>query len=144
MSTAEQTKPDKTTTRDPVTGKLRVDLLLWLLFVNLAILGLGIASTFYDSLGVAGYALALVAMGIFTFSYLFADSSDIRTAVTVAFVFVFLGLLAGSFNDTISTKLSKDFGKTIFDSFNALLTVIIGFYFGGKAWERASRRRNGT
>ncbi|MCD6023073.1 MAG: hypothetical protein K0R20_2783 [Actinomycetia bacterium] len=133
-------------TRDPVTGAIRVHTFLLLLLVNLVLFVAGIASTFGGIgrvIGVAGLAVALVAIGIFTFLMLFFDAADIRSAITATFVLVYFSLMGASLNDTVSDKLSAGFGERIFDSFDTLLGVIIGFYFGGKAVELAARYLRG-
>src|SRR5262245_39903303 len=43
-----------------------------------------------------------------------------------------------SLNDTVSDEGSKGFGRVIFDSFNPLGGVIVGFHFGGKALEKVA------
>jgi VIT1/CCC1 family predicted Fe2+/Mn2+ transporter len=58
-----------------------------------------------------------------------------------------LALLATApFNTVLAQRMSENFGKAIFENFNTLVGVMVGFYFGGKAAEKAaeaiSRARN--
>jgi hypothetical protein len=128
-------------------GGWRVSTFWPLLLVNVILLIAGIASTFGgigEDIGVAGLAVALAIIGIFTFLVLFNDAADIRSAITAAFVFVYFSLMGASLNDTVSKKLAEGFGERIFDSFDTLMGVVIGFYFGGKALEWTAGRLRGT
>ena len=137
---------DRTAARDHLSGSFNWRTFAPLLLVNLVIISAGVATTFlWPRIGVAGYAVALMAVGIFTFLMLFVDNGDIRSALTASFVFVYLALLAtGSLNKTVADKMSEGFGKTIFDNFNTLVGVIIGFYFGGKALEKFGAATRGN
>jgi hypothetical protein len=67
--------------------------------VNVVVLLLGIASTFGsvgETIGVAGLAVALVIIGLFTFLLLFDDIADIRSAITAAFLSVYFSLMGAS------------------------------------------------
>jgi hypothetical protein len=126
---------------DRSSGKIRWKIFLALLIGNLALLSGGVLSTFlWRPLGVAGMAGALVAIGIFTYLMLFVDSGDIRSALTAAFVFVYFSIMGMSFHDVFAEKMSGGFGKIMFDNFATLLGVILGFYFAGKALEKAAEK----
>jgi|SRR5215471_5354404 len=134
---------DRTAARDLSTGEIHRRTFWSLLLVNVVLVLAGIASTFpWAHIDTAGYAAALVGIGMFTFLMLYVDTRDIRSAITASFVFVYLALIAtGPFNTVISEKMSKDFGATVFTNFHTLVAVIVGFYFGGKAIENGLEKR---
>jgi hypothetical protein len=76
--------------------------------------------------------------------YVFKDSEDIRTAVTAAFLTLYLAFVAAAFNKEVNAAF-KDGGlfKAVWDSFNPLMIAIVGFYFGGKAFEKSTTSRAG-
>jgi hypothetical protein len=125
---------------DRSSGKINWKIFVALLIGNLALVSVGVLSTFWRPVGVAGMAGALVAIGIFTYVMLYADSRDIRSALTAAFVFVYLAVMGMSFHSTFAEKMSVGFGKIMFDDFSTLVNVIVGFYFAGKALEKTAEK----
>lgn len=110
------------------------DLLLW---------GLGIASTFWffgANIGIAGLAFGVVAPALWTFLMFFRDSSDIRTAFTASFFALYLAFVAASFIPAVGTAYAHEgsFTAAVWGNLNTLMIAIIGFYFGGKAVEKAA------
>ena len=88
----------------------------------------------------AGFAIALPAMGILTFVTLLTSSTDIRTAVMAAFTVVYLALLGGSLNRDFANAFSTrgSFFHQVYSNLNTFMIAIVGFYFGGKAAEKAT------
>jgi uncharacterized membrane protein len=110
------------------------DLLLW---------GLGIASTFWffgADIGNAGLAFGVVAPALWTFLMFFRDSSDIRTAFTASFFALYLAFVAASFIPAVGTAYAQQgsFTSAVWANLNTLMIAIVGFYFGGKAVEKAA------
>src|SRR5262245_15871074 len=113
-----------------------------LLLVNPALLLVGVSTTFFwPQIAAAGLAVIFVVIGIFTFLTLANDSGDIRTALTTAFVFVYLAILGMSLNDFVAGQMNNPFPKLAYENLQTILGVIIGFYFGGKAFEKAAKVR---
>ena len=110
------------------------DLLLW---------GLGIASTFWffgANIGIAGLAFGVVAPALWTFLMFFRDSSDIRTAFTASFFALYLAFVAASFIPAVNAAYAHEgsFTAAVWGNLNTLMIAIVGFYFGGKAVEKAA------
>jgi hypothetical protein len=110
------------------------DLVLW---------GLGIASTFWffgADIGIAGLAFGVVAPALWTFLMFFRDSSDIRTAFTASFLALYLAFVAASFIPAVGRAYAQQgsFVSAVWGNLNTLMIAIIGFYFGGKAVEKAA------
>src|SRR4051812_35929825 len=110
------------------------DLLLW---------GLGIASTFWffgADIGIAGLAFGVVAPALWTFLMFFRDSSDIRTAFTASFFALYLAFVAASFIPAVGTAYAHEgsFTAAVWGNLNTLMIALVGFYFGGKAVEKAA------
>lgn len=105
--------------------------------------GLGIFSTFwffgYD-IGIAGLSFSIVAPALWTFLLFYRDSSDIRTAFTAAFLALYLAFVAAAFNETVEEAYRQQgsFVNAVWGNLNTLMIAIVGFYFGGKAVEKAS------
>jgi hypothetical protein len=135
----ETVNRDSTAARGGSSERIPWKIFWSVLIVNLALLIAGVATTFpWAHIEVAGLAVALVAIGIFTFLMLLVDSGDIRSALTAAFLFVYLALMGASLNETVSGKMVGGFGKVMFDNFSTLFGVIVAFYFGGKALEKVA------
>lgn len=135
------------TTTDPVaarnitTGRPQWVTIGLVGILNIAIIILAICMTFEEFPGpqtIAGIAAALTAMPIITFLALFKDSGDIRTAIAGSFVILYFAFMAAGLNSLISERLDVGFGRTMFDSVNTLVGVIVGFYITGKTVERAT------
>ncbi len=110
------------------------DLLLW---------GLGIGSTFWffgHDIGVAGIAFSTVAPALWTFILFYRDAADVRTAFTASLLTLYLGFVAASFNGTVDSDFQADgsFIHSVWENLNTLMIAVVGFYFGGKALERAT------
>lgn len=121
-------------------GRVNWKLALVLVLANLALFGAGIGVTYIEGIGVAGLALTIPGAALVTFVIFFTDSRDIRTAVTGSFVVLYLGIVSASFNRQVAV-LAQDkeaFFSTVFDSFQALMIVVVGFYFGGKSAEKVT------
>jgi hypothetical protein len=71
---------------------------------------------------------------------LFYRIGDLRTAVTVAFIVLYLGFVIASMVPGAASSLEAEnsFARVVWDNLSALMIAIIGFYFGGKALEVAS------
>lgn len=138
--------------RDPV-GAARVDepggaSLNWITILllgvgDLLLWGLGIASTFWffgANIGIAGLAFGVVAPALWTFLMFFRDSSDIRTAFTASFFALYLAFVAASFIPAVGTAYANQgsFVAAVWGNLNTLMIAIVGFYFGGKAVEKAA------
>ena|SRR6266498_4048121 len=114
---------------------------------NTVLWALGIASTNYRGLdiGVTGFAGCVAAAALWTFLLFLRDAGDVRTAVTACFVALYLGFVIGSMVPSVSGDFKTDgsFVHAVWSQLNALMLAIIGFYFGGKAWEEVTARRHG-
>jgi hypothetical protein len=118
---------------------------LLLFVVNGLLLALGLGSTFWSigtDIGISGVAFSTAAVGLWTFLVFFKDSEDIRTAVTASFLALYLAFVAASFNQDVNA-VDGSLLKAVWDSLNPLMIAIIGFYFGGKAFERSAASRLG-
>ncbi|MFD3455250.1 hypothetical protein ACFWVC_24120 [Streptomyces sp. NPDC058691] len=117
-----------------------------LVVVNVALLALGVGSTFWffgQDIGIAGLSVALPAMSLCTFLVLFTDSRDVRTAVMSAFTVLYFGFVAASFNSDVARAMADKTGflDDVYDSFNTFMIVMVGFYFGGKAAEKVVEKK---
>ncbi|MFF3561489.1 hypothetical protein ACFYXS_15755 [Streptomyces sp. NPDC002574] len=117
-----------------------------LVVVNVALLTLGVGSTFWffgQDIGIAGLSVALPAMSLCTFLVLFTDSRDVRTAVMSAFTVLYFGFVAASFNSEVARAMADKTGflDDVYDSFNTFMIVMVGFYFGGKAAEKVVEKK---
>lgn len=107
----------------------------------------GIFSTlgFLHKLGmdatVLGGCIAMSALWTFL---LFYRGADIRTTVTAAFVVLYLGFFVASMVPGAASTLQApgSFAHSIWDSLSAIMIAIIAFYFGGKAYEKASANKS--
>jgi len=115
------------------------DLLLW---------AAGIGSTFWffgQDVGVGGLAFTTVAPALWTFLLFYRDAADVRTALTAAFFTLYLGFVVISFDSDVSKTFQAggSFLHSVWDNLNTLMIAIIGFYFGGKAFETVAERTGG-
>lgn len=128
-------------------GWLNGKTVLLLAVVNGVLWALGIASTFWffgTDIGINGVAFSTAAVGLWTFLVFFKDSEDIRTAVTAAFLALYLAFVAAALNREVNAEFTEGgLFKAVWDSFNPLMIAIIGFYFGGKAFEKSASSRAG-
>jgi hypothetical protein len=112
------------------------DLILW---------ALGIGSTYWffgQHVGVGGLAFTTVAPALWTFLLFYRDAADVRTALTAAFFVLYLGFIITAFNSNLSKNFAENgsFLHSVWDNVNTLMIAIVGFYFGGKAFEAAAER----
>jgi len=57
-----------------------------------------------------------------------------------AFVVLYFGFVSATFNSDVLTMMNRDgFGRHVYDSFNAFMLVMLGFYFTGKTVEKVTR-----
>ena len=70
----------------------------------------------------------------------FRDSSDIRTAFTASFFALYLAFVAASFIPAVGADYEHagSFTAAVWGNLNTLMIAIVGFYFGGKAVEKAA------
>jgi hypothetical protein len=128
-------------------GRINGRTVILLFVVNGLLLALGLGSTFWSigtDIGISGVAFSTAAVGLWTFLVFFKDSEDIRTAVTASFLALYLAFVAASFNKDVNAAfVDGSLLKAVWDSLNPLMIAIIGFYFGGKAFEKSASSRSG-
>jgi hypothetical protein len=139
MNHTTASSTDKVAARDASTGNWRLATVLTVGVLNVAILGIGIWSTFDSFPGgdidLAGLALALAAIAMVTFLGFYNDSGDIRTAIAATFIFVYFATLAASLNNAVEDKLNAGFAKDMFTNLTTLVGVVVTFYITGKTVE---------
>ncbi|MFF7214988.1 hypothetical protein ACFZAU_31340 [Streptomyces sp. NPDC008238] len=128
-------------------GRINWQVGLLLVVVNVLLLALGVASTFWffgQDIGIAGLSVALPAMSLCTFLVLFTDSRDVRTAVMSAFTVLYFGFVAASFNSEVARAMADTSGflDDVYGSFNTFMIVMVGFYFGGKTAEKVVEKKH--
>ncbi len=122
---------------------------IWIGVTLIVILGIAYPIGYTVHNANAARAIALFAIGVVSFlgmlslghqggAYRPFDSHEIRSAVTVAFVIVYFGVLS-IFLFSINRPTS--FANTVFGTFTPLMGVILGFYFASGAVEEFMRRR---
>lgn len=131
---------DPAAARSATGGGLRWKTAVGLIGINTVCIGGGIAATYIDWVGTASLAFSIPLAALITFVFFFTDSADIRTAITGAFVVLYLGFVSASFNGGVADAAAEEnsFFAEVFNSLDTLMIAIIGFYFGGKAVEAAS------
>lgn len=140
--TAEKPSVRQTSSR-PSSPAEKVSRLVYLGVGVIILWGIGVASTFPFlhklNLNVAVLGTCIAAAALWAFLLLYR-ATDLREAFTAAFLVLYCGFFVASMVPGAASTLEKNgsFAHTVWDSVNAVMIAIVGFYFGGKAVEKAT------
>ena len=92
----------------------------------------------------AGISGALAAIGLGAFLGFYVVEGSLRTAITASTIITYLMLISFTLNSGVQHAFSTDAGKQLLTSFTAAVSVVVAFYFGGRAVETLRGKADST
>jgi hypothetical protein len=114
--------------------------------LDIVVLAVGVGLTYVHAIGEGGTAVAIPAIGIFTFAGFYYATTDVRTAIAATFVILYVVILTTLLLDSNLRDVvqSNDFAKSLVSQFTTLVGTVVAFYLGAAAIVRRTELQEET